>query len=76
MEKTSNGIVRKYSTHYGRRHGDRICNGRSFLKARNEVIICGRRKTRLLEAQKNHPEFHFKTCNVAEETDQGCWLNG
>ena len=42
----------------------------SFLKAGNEVIICGRRGGRLLEAQKKHPEFHIKVCNVAEEADQ------
>jgi uncharacterized oxidoreductase len=42
----------------------------SFLKAGNEVIICGRREGRLLEAQNKHPEFHIKVCNVAEEADQ------
>jgi uncharacterized oxidoreductase len=43
----------------------------SFLEAGNEVIICGRREERLLEAQKNHPELHIKVCNVAEEADRG-----
>lgn len=42
----------------------------SFLEAGNEVIICGRREERLLEAQKKHPKFHIKVCNVAEEADQ------
>ncbi len=42
----------------------------AFLEARSEVIICGRRETRLLEAQKKHPGFHIKTCNVAEEPDR------
>lgn len=42
----------------------------SFLEARNEVIICGRREVRLLEAQKKHPELHVKVCNVAEESDR------
>lgn len=42
----------------------------SFLEAGNEVIICGRRKELLLEAQKKHPEFHIKVCNIAEETDR------
>ncbi len=41
-----------------------------FLEARNEVIICGRREERLLEAQKEHPEFHIKVCDVAEEADR------
>jgi uncharacterized oxidoreductase len=42
----------------------------SFLEAGNEVIICGRREDRLLEAQKKHPEFHTKVCDVAEEKDR------
>ncbi|MFZ1080542.1 MAG: SDR family NAD(P)-dependent oxidoreductase [Candidatus Kryptoniota bacterium] len=42
----------------------------SFSQARNEVIICGRRQERLLEAQKKHPEFHIKVCDVAEEADR------
>jgi len=42
----------------------------SFLEAGNEVIICGRREERLLEAQKKHPEFHIKVCNVDEEADR------
>jgi uncharacterized oxidoreductase len=42
----------------------------SFLKAGNEVIICGRRELRLLEAQKKHPDIHIKVCNVAEDTDR------
>jgi uncharacterized oxidoreductase len=41
-----------------------------FLEARNEVIICGRREERLLEAQKEHPEFHITVCDVAEEADR------
>jgi len=41
----------------------------AFLEAGNEVIICGRRKERLLEAQKKHPEFHVKICDVADEAD-------
>ena len=38
----------------------------SFLEAGNEVIVCGRRKERLLEAQKKHPDLHIKVCNVAD----------
>ena len=33
----------------------------SFLEAGNEVIICGRRKERLLEAQKKHPESPYQS---------------
>jgi uncharacterized oxidoreductase len=41
-----------------------------FLEAGNEVIICGRRKEKLLEAQNNHPEFHIRECNIADEMDR------
>jgi uncharacterized oxidoreductase len=39
----------------------------SFLKLGNEVIICGRREKRLLEAQKNHPNLYIKNCDVSSE---------
>ncbi|MGD0337225.1 MAG: SDR family NAD(P)-dependent oxidoreductase [Bacteroidota bacterium] len=42
----------------------------SFLEAKNEVIICGRRKERLIEARKKHPDFHIKVCDIAEEADR------
>ena len=42
----------------------------SFLEAGNEIIICGRRKERLLEVQKKHPDFHIKVCDVADEADR------
>jgi len=41
-----------------------------FLESGNEVIICGRRKEKLIEAQKKHPEFHIKVCNLAEDKDR------
>jgi len=42
----------------------------AFLKAKNEVIICGRREQRLVEAQKKHPDLHIKVCDVAKEADR------
>jgi uncharacterized oxidoreductase len=42
----------------------------AFLEAGNEVIICGRRKERLLEAQKKHPDLHIKVCDVADGADR------
>ncbi len=42
----------------------------SFSGAGSEVIICGRREERLLEAQKKHPEFRIKVCDVAAEADR------
>jgi len=46
----------------------------AFLEARNEVIICGRREERLLEAQKRHPDLRIKVCDVAEEADRKALL--
>jgi uncharacterized oxidoreductase len=42
----------------------------SFLELGNEVIICGRREERLLQAQKKHPDFHIKVCDVAKDADR------
>ncbi len=42
----------------------------AFLEAGNEVLICGRREDRLLEAQKNHPQLHIKVCDVADEKER------
>ncbi len=42
----------------------------AFLKAGNEVIICGRRKQRLLEAQSLLPEVHIKTCDVTDAAER------
>ncbi len=42
----------------------------SFLEANNEVIVCGRREERLLEAQKKNPKLHVKVCDVAKEADR------
>lgn len=37
----------------------------SFLKLENEVIICGRRKEKLIEAQNKHPDLNIKECDVS-----------
>ena len=42
----------------------------SFLKQGNEVIICGRRKERLIEVQKMHPDLHIVECDVSDEDDR------
>jgi uncharacterized oxidoreductase len=46
----------------------------SFLEAGSEVIICGRREERLLEAQRSRPGLHVKVCNVADEVDRRALL--
>jgi uncharacterized oxidoreductase len=42
----------------------------AFLEAGNKVIICGRRKDRLLDAQARHPALHVRECNVADGSDR------
>ena len=42
----------------------------AFLKAENEVVICGRREQKLLEAKSKLPKVHIKTCNVADPKEQ------
>jgi uncharacterized oxidoreductase len=42
----------------------------AFLEAGNEVIICGRREERLIEAVKKHPELHYKVCDIAGEASR------
>ena len=42
----------------------------SFLKAGNEVLICGRRKDRLLRAQSKYPELKIFQCDVSKEKDR------
>jgi uncharacterized oxidoreductase len=41
----------------------------AFLKAESEVIICGRREERLLEARNKHPALHARICDVASTSD-------
>lgn len=38
-----------------------------FLKRGNEVIICGRRESKLKEAKEKFPQLHIKHCDVADE---------
>jgi uncharacterized oxidoreductase len=41
-----------------------------FLKAGNKVLICGRRKDKLEEAEKAHPGLRTFVCDVAEPADR------
>ena len=43
---------------------------KAFLEAGNEIIICGRREHKLLEAQNELPEVHIRVCDVAKESDR------
>jgi uncharacterized oxidoreductase len=42
----------------------------AFLDGGSEVIICGRREARLLDARKRHPNLHVKRCDVASDRDR------
>ena len=37
-----------------------------FIQGGNNVIICGRRQEKLLEAQFRFPEIHTKVCDVSD----------
>ena len=42
----------------------------AFSKKGNEVIICGRRKNKLLEAQKKLPKLHIKVCDISKDRNR------
>ena len=42
----------------------------AFVKAENEVIICGRTGAKLEEARKNLPQIHTIPCDVSKEEDR------
>ncbi|MDP4224237.1 MAG: SDR family NAD(P)-dependent oxidoreductase, partial [Bacteroidota bacterium] len=41
-----------------------------FLEAGNEVVICGRREKKLIEARGKHPELHIRVCDIASDYDR------
>lgn len=42
----------------------------AFVREGNEVIICGRREEKLIEAQGKLPGLHVKVCDVAREEER------
>src|ERR1051326_5334670 len=46
-----------------------------FLKAGNEVIVCGRRKEKLKEAKAKLPALYTKVCDVRNESDRMKLIN-
>ncbi len=48
----------------------------AFIAAGNDVIICGRRKEKLDEAQKRFPKIHTKTCDVSQASDRAGLFRG
>jgi uncharacterized oxidoreductase len=41
-----------------------------LLKERNEVVICGRREHKLLEAKEKLPKIHIRKCNIADTEER------
>lgn len=41
-----------------------------FVKAGNEVIICGRREDKLNEAKEKLPQIHTKVCDLSKEQER------
>ena len=41
-----------------------------FIQAGSNVIICGRREDKLIEAQSKYPQIHIRVCNVADPTER------
>jgi uncharacterized oxidoreductase len=42
----------------------------TFSKAGNEVLICGRRESKLLEAKQQFPQLHTRVCDVAKKSER------
>jgi uncharacterized oxidoreductase len=41
-----------------------------FVQAGSHVIICGRRKHKLKEAQSKYPQLHIRVCDVADSAER------
>ncbi len=42
----------------------------AFIKAGNEVLICGRREDKLLEARQKYPQLHTRICDIANKSER------
>jgi uncharacterized oxidoreductase len=42
----------------------------TFIKAGNEVLICGRRENKLLEAKQIYPQLHTRVCDIAKKSER------
>lgn len=41
-----------------------------FIKAGSNVIICGRREDKLIEAKSKYPQMHIRVCDVADPAER------
>src|SRR5450756_108947 len=42
----------------------------AFVHAGNEVIVCGRRESKLAEAKRKLPDIHIRICDVSREAER------
>jgi uncharacterized oxidoreductase len=42
----------------------------TFIKAGNEVLICGRRESKLLEAKQKYPELHTRVSDIGKKSER------
>ena len=42
----------------------------TFIKAGNEVLICGRRESKLLEAKQKYPQLRTRVCDIAKKSER------
>lgn len=42
----------------------------TFIKAGNEVVICGRRESKLLEVRQTFPQLHTRVCDIAKKAER------
>ena len=65
MKLTSNTIIIT-----GGATGIGLALAERFLQAGSEVIICGRRKTKLQKAKRKHPQIHIRSCDVSKKSER------
>ena len=65
MQTTNNTILIT-----GGSSGIGLAMAETFLKAGNEVLICGRRESKLAEAKQKLPQLHTRVCDVANKPER------
>src|SRR4028119_1021526 len=41
-----------------------------FIKTGNEVLVCGRREKKLLEAKQKCPQLHIRVCDIEKKSER------
>jgi uncharacterized oxidoreductase len=58
-------------TAYGGATGIGFSLAEHFVKAGNDVIVCGRRQEKLREAKSRLPQIHTRECDVSKDKERG-----